>query len=49
MGEIPEGRRKCHKQSGRHDESVFVHGQIMMDTMKQEMKGDANTIVGKIA
>lgn len=48
MSKLPERCRECYEQSRRHDESVLVHGQIMMDAMKQEVESDANTIVGKI-
>lgn len=46
MGERPEGGGKDGEKRGRHNETVFVHGQIVVDTVQCEMKGDTDAVVG---
>lgn len=48
MGKIPEGGCKHHEESGRHDQSILIHGQVMVNTMEQEVQSDANTVVGEV-
>jgi hypothetical protein len=37
VGELPEGRCECNEEGGWHDQSIFVHGKVMMDTMEEKM------------
>lgn len=48
MGEVPEGRSENDEERGRHDESVLVHGKVMVNTMKQEMESDEDPVIGKV-
>lgn len=47
--ELPERRGQDDKQSRRHDEAIFVHRQVVVNAMKEEMSSDANTVVRDIA
>lgn len=49
MSEVPKGSRKQQKHGWRHDQSVFVHGQIVVDAVEQEVRNDAISVVRKIA
>lgn len=49
MGQLPKWSCKDNKESRGHDKSVFVHGQVMMNAMEQEVSGDTNAVIGKIA
>lgn len=37
MCEFPEGRCKYDKQCGWHDQSVLVHGKVVVNAVEQEM------------
>ena len=43
--ELPEGQRQCNEKRGRHDKSVSIHGQIVMDTVEEEVEGDEDAVV----
>lgn len=49
MGEGPEGSGKHCEKRRRHDETVLVHGQVVVDTVQGKMKGDADAVVRKVA
>lgn len=49
MSEIPKRGRKQQKHSWRHDQSVLVHGQIVVDAVEQKVRNDAISVVRKIA
>lgn len=49
MSEIPERSRKQQKHGWGHDQSVLVHGQVMVDAVEQEVRNDAIFVVRKIA
>lgn len=49
MGEIPKGSCKQHEHGWRHDESVLVHGQIVVNAVEQEVRNDAISVVRKVA
>lgn len=48
LGKVPEGGGEDYKQSRWHDEAVFVHRQVMVNPMQQEVQGDAHSIVREI-
>jgi len=37
VGKLPEGGCQCYKKSRRHDESVLVHREVVMDAVKEKM------------
>lgn len=47
--EFPEWGCKSNKESGRHDQSKLIHWEIVMDTVKQKMCCQANSIIRKIS
>jgi hypothetical protein len=49
MCEMPERVSQDHKERGRHDEAILVHGEIVMNAMEQEVQRNAHTVVGQIA
>lgn len=49
MSQLPERECKDDKQCGWHNQSVLVHRKVVVDTVEQEMKGQANAIVRKPA
>lgn len=48
MCKMPERVSQDHKERGRHDEAILVHGEIVMNAMKQEVQRNAYTVVGQI-
>lgn len=48
VGERPERSGKNGEKRRRHNETVFVHGQIVMDTVQREMQCDTNAVVRKV-
>lgn len=49
VGEPPERCCKGHKERRWHDETIFVHWKVMMNTVEDEVQRDAHTIVGEVA
>lgn len=49
VGEIPERSCKHHEHGWRHDKSVPIHGQVVMDAVKQEVCNDAISVIRKVA
>ena len=37
MGELPERSGQNHKQSWRHDKSIAVHGQVVVNAVEEEV------------
>ena len=37
--ELVEGGGKGDEEGGRHDESVFVHGEVVVDAVEEEVEG----------
>jgi hypothetical protein len=48
MCQVPKGIRKYGKHGWRHDESVLVHWQIVMDAVKKEMERDSDPVVREV-
>lgn len=49
VGELPERSSKDDEESGRHDQAILVHGQVVMNAMEEEVQRDAHSVIGKIA
>lgn len=49
VGEGPERRAEDAEQGRGHDEAVLVHGEVVVNSMKQEMQRNSYSVVGKIA
>jgi hypothetical protein len=49
VGEIPEGGCEHQEHGWRHDKSVLVHRQIVVDAVEQEVCNYAVFVVRKIA
>lgn len=47
--QLPEGSCENYKQCRGHDESVLVHGQIVMDAMQQEVQCNEDSVVREVA
>ena len=45
---LPEGCCQRGKQCGWHDESVLVHGEVVVNAVEEEMKGEGDAVVGKV-
>ena len=45
MGEMPEWCRKDNEQGGWHDETIFIHGQVVVDAVEQEMQGYTHSVI----
>lgn len=48
MRQFPERSGQNNKQSRGHDEPILIHGDVMVDSVQQEMEGDPNAIVGQV-
>jgi len=46
--QVPERKREYSKQSWRHDEPVFVHRQVVVNAVKEEMERDSGPVVREI-
>lgn len=49
MGEIPERSCKQYEHGRGHDKSVPIHGQVVVDAVKQEVCNDAIFVIRKVA
>ena len=49
VGEAVEGRGEHDEEGGRHDEAEFVHGEVVVDAVEEEVQGYANAIVREIS
>lgn len=49
MGELPERCSEHNEERRRHDQSVFVHRKVVVDTVEKEMQCDSYPIVRKVA
>lgn len=47
MSQFPEWCSQNDEQSRWHDKSVFVHWQVVMNSVKEEMQRDTHSVVGK--
>ena len=48
MCELVEGCSQDDEQCRRHDESVSIHRQVMMDAVQKEMQGQSDGMVGQV-
>ena len=48
VGEAVEGCGEHDEEGGRHDEAEFVHGEVVVDAVEEEVQGDTNAIVREI-
>lgn len=46
---LPERCSQGYKQGWGHDQTVLVHGQVVMNTVQQKVSGDADSVVRKVA
>jgi hypothetical protein len=49
VGNLPERSGQCGEECRRHDKTVLVHGEVMVDTVKNKVKGNSYTVIGQIA
>lgn len=49
VGKLPERRCKSNEKCRRHYEAVLVHWKVVMDTVEEEMEGDSDAVVRKVA
>jgi hypothetical protein len=47
--ELPERCCQNSEKCRRHDESVLVHGEVVMDTVEQKVEGNGGAVIGKVA
>ena len=45
--ELPEWECEDDKQGRRHHKSIFIHGEVVMDSVQKEVQSDTNSIVRK--
>jgi len=45
MSELGEGVGKDEEKSGWHDETKFIHRQVVMNTMQQEVQRQRNVVI----
>jgi hypothetical protein len=46
---LPEGSGKRDEECRWHDKSVFVHGEVVMNAMEEEMQGDSHAVVRQMS
>jgi hypothetical protein len=49
MCQVPKRCGERNEESRRHDKTVFVHWQVVVDAVENEMEGNANSVVRDIA
>lgn len=47
--QLPEWRGQYDEQGWRHDQTILVHREVVMDAVKEEMSCDSNSVVGDIS
>mgnify|MGYP001114919479 CR=1 FL=1 len=47
VGKFPERSRQNHKQCWWHDQSITVHGQVVVNTVKEEVESQTDSVVRK--
>jgi hypothetical protein len=47
--EFPERRREDDEERRGHYEPVPVHRKVVVDAVKEEVQGDSEAVVGKVA
>ena len=45
VGELVEWGGEGEEEGWRHDETVFVHGEVVVDAVEEEVAGDADAVV----
>lgn len=45
MGELPERSCQDHKQCWGHDQSITIHGQVVVNAVEEEVQGQTDSIV----
>lgn len=48
MGELPERGGQDDKQGRWHDEAVFIHREVVVDAVEEEVEGDADAVVREV-
>jgi hypothetical protein len=48
MGNLPERSSQCSKESRWHNETVSIHGKIMVDTVKNEMQTYSHSVIRQV-
>lgn len=48
MCQMPERGGQHDEEGRRHDKTVLVHGQVMMNTMEEEVHGNADSVIRDI-
>lgn len=46
---LPERCGESDEQGRRHDKPVFVHGEVVVNAVKEEMQGEANAVIWQIS
>lgn len=49
MGQFPERSCQNHKQCRGHDKSIAVHGQVVVNSVEEEVQAQTNSVVRKPA
>jgi hypothetical protein len=49
MCKLPERSGQSSEERRRHNKTILVHREIMMDAVKDEMKCNSNTVVRQVA
>lgn len=48
VGEAVEGGGEHDEEGGWHDEAEFVHGEVVVDAVEEEMQGYADAVVREV-
>ncbi|OIC47616.1 hypothetical protein A7L03_19200 [Acinetobacter baumannii] len=48
MSKLPERCCQNDEKRRRHNKPVFVHGQVVVDAVEEEVEGNTDTIVGQM-
>lgn len=49
MCDPPEGRGQNDEERRWHDQAVLVHGEVVVDTVQQEVRGDAPSVIRQVS
>lgn len=47
--QFPERSGQSNKHGGRHDKTVFIHREVVVDAVKKEVQCDGDTIIWEIS
>lgn len=49
VGKLPKWKGECNEECWRHDETISIHWQVVVNAVKEEMSSKSEAVVRKVA